>query len=232
MSGSTKSPRAGSDAPDGVSGLGSGPDTGPHPDSDPVRSPRTSGSDRGTVFPLVPVLVLFLLVGVLVWAAGESPPSESVVIENPAEEPRHTDLVWRAEGGDVSTSLLRVVEPRTAVGYRIPAGATGCVRWIDDGSVRATWRVPATASEEPGTALELSLDGDSSGSACPPELVGHRIRPALGRWMIPDEPVRLHRERMIPRVLHRRAIRRVPSSRRRNDGDGSFDRGGPAFWMG
>ncbi|MDX1566919.1 MAG: hypothetical protein R3223_03900 [Longimicrobiales bacterium] len=183
------------------------PGSGPHA--------RTSGSALKANRPILSGVVLILLVGALVWTAGEGPPPGTVVVENPGDAPRHADVVLRARGGAVSASLLRLVEPGSSLGYRIPAGAAGCVRWIDDGSVRAAWAVPRSRTSGAGTVLELSRGGAASSGACPPELVRHRIRPALGRWMNPGDAARIHRERMIPRILHRRAIRRTASNRRR-----------------
>lgn len=156
-------------------------------------------------FPFRPTLVLFLLIGGLVWWSGEEgAPGAGVVVENPADRTRRADVVWRGPDGTLSGSLLRVVEPFGSEGYRIPAEASACVRWIEDGSVRGAWPLSAGATKQDVAVLKLPASGHATTGVCLPELVDHRIRPALGRWMVPGDPVRLHRERMIPRTLHRR----------------------------
>lgn len=193
-------------------------------------TPDSEAGGDGAAFPFVPTLLLFVLVGGLIWWSGEGPSGSSILVENPADEARRADIVWKGSGGGVSGTLLRVLEPNSALRFRIPEATTGCVRWIQEGGVRAAWPLSGGGVGQDLSVLPLRTPRSGSTSGCPPELVDHRIRPTLGRWMIPGEPARIHRERMIPRRNHRRNRFAGASNRRSRGRDGDEGSLGSFSW--
>ena len=181
---------------------------------------RREAGSRGGGDPWGPIAVLLLLVGALAATTADVHPTARAVIENPTERAWSVDVVWRAAGGGVSGSLIRVVEPTRTLTVGVRPGVEGCVRVIDQEAARVegAWSLPPGPPDRPVVVLGPSLPSlrpDVPGDGCAQELVEHRIRPRPGRWMSPREPERLRRERLIPRALPRRALKRRISRRRR-----------------
>lgn len=177
---------------------------------------RVRGEERveGRGAPVIPTLLLFLLVGVLVWASDEKNPPEPVIVENPTGEVLFADVVWKEPGGAVSGTFLQPVEAQGTLAYPVRPATVACVRVVRRGEVHGIWPVEPRSGER-----RVELDGGHGASGadsvrCPPEIVEHRVRPGLGRWLSPGEPDRIYRERIISRGLHRRGWQTQDRSRR------------------
>lgn len=177
---------------------------------------------RASHGPWVPTLVVFLLVGALAWRTERRPEPTRLLIGNGSVEARAVDVVWKDPGGGISGTLLRVIEPGDTLRQVLRSGWSACVRWIDDASasVEGAWPVPPALEPRTVVLSGPPLASAAARHACAPELAEHRIRPRLGRWMNPGDPDGVHRERIIPRILHRRTVRRRAS--RRRSGRGGF----------
>lgn len=186
------------------------------------RPGRRSGPDEGGVDGAVlAILVLSFLVGGLVWRIADDPVLPRILIENPGTQARTVDVVWKNSVGTVSGSLLHTVEPTETLVHSLRNGMAACIRWIDEptGSIEAVRPVPVRGRSHVLVVLGSSPARHARMDRCPRELVEHPIRPRLGRRMTPDQPGETYRERLIPRTLHRRQVRRRDTGRRGSGGE-------------